>query len=1472
MDNYRTYGHCLRFSDTRESDSTGGSSDSTRGAQKNGHLEYALVVLSPFPFFDSIRAWLVPVVKDMLSSVPERRMSIEPRISSLVYDALAIRSNHISTKFNLLQPPGAKTGAAPTCLFSVPGDSSVIPPQNFSMHTFFAAVNPSILVSIFEMLLHTGQVLFVSRHVSLLTVAAQSCISLMWPLSWDFAIYIPVLPNQIGLDAMNFPNAAITGMLRSHPEMPDRLEDILYYNDSLMIVDLDESRIVKGVNCLPPLMPAHLRNKLMDRLRLIFAPSVVFCDEIDLDMGGNSSGSKVSQLTTFGSKSIKATPEDQVKAAFMMLLRDICDNTSSEIDEFKAAFLSSPIYSLYQRNAGENSILRQLIRMTEENAEAFLLGTLGQANVIRLTSSVPPAPCPPTPLAGAFHSPKYSWTVTEAPLVTNVGALPTTGLNLFKLAFPSPMQRAAELFQQAESAYLQAVKDQAPATVLSDWILLQVTYLLRLKRHHDCLRLLSKLESEHPIFLCVDLMTLLMESLTMPELEQMSMRQTEDRLGDAARAFRETKSRQNSTTLSPESKELFNFIVLQDDNRLTEPGSKFLELLTGRNVNVNATPKGLSLLSTAVSMGKLRMAAHLLRFGAAPDSDNAKNSIAHCLCSTKPRDEVSYLLGIRTLCLALATGYNINRVDTYQATPLSVLLMRAVPCIPLLKFLLLNGSDVNSLNVDACPPVHFLVKSRIQQLTELYPLTLLLDFGANPLLSEPSANSFRALIGAASDAITANLQPFAAYMDANKYLSAKYAMLRALKSSHPSQKDKDAAAAAPVSSIASQNASVNVVGTGGTAIAPSPGSAGRMPVGVSTAPSTVSTTLPPLPTVGTNAEFSKATPPSPRSAAPTSPSSGPTASTAAPSSGAMSTAASSSSSATPASAQASSSAKTPASVPSAVTPSSVPSNTPAMALGAALQKPAPANISPEASEATALANYAIVDAQYRQLVIITALVHSYLSDIAKRKRKGATFGFSARKKSTPHDAALALTGPLSTLLSHHTTLSVDIRHHTTMNGSKPSVAACFASKMTWLAEVHLEFVSAFYQHDGRIHLDAMNADDMVPSILQQQLASFNSLCGPWSMNDTLLGNLITEVLDFPSRLSVLFEEMSKKSALSGASDYGKIQVLLTQLAHLRNRQDAIRHESVMSQVFEEIGSKVSGVAQFSFMMKIGTTLLHSGSLKIVRNFGESPAASRVQASDLQTCRAYLFATSDDTDNKGYLVLASDGGVNERRRIPLKKTVIFDIPAFAESPTSPSTTSATAAPVPASNSSSPEPTLSHSIGLVTLHPSSTPHEYYMLECNSAESKSKWLSYLWRICFEGRNYTHKKHLYEFNDRSSATPDYEGWLDYSIDSDPISPIVTHYFSLRGNRLVATLSPNDTIPISIIYLDEYTLLTNDEPSLTHSVSLQPTKHLAPRYLLYFGTHPKVLSKYPLNNPSITDWRSLLRMVIQHASAPSKM
>lgn len=1413
VDNYRTYGHVLRFSDTRDANgalNVNESGDVSRsGGSKNGHLDYAMVVLSSYPFFDALRAWLVPVVKDMLSPYPERRISVEPRISSLVHDAIAIRSNHITSKFTLHSSPGSRSSTPTVCQFSLPGDNSVIPPQNFSMRTFFAAVNPSILVSIFELLLYTGHLLFVSRHVSLLTAAAQSCLSLMWPLSWDFAIYIPVLPNQIGLDAMNFPNAAITGMLRSHPEMPDRLEDILPYNEALMIVDLDESRIIHSEANAPPRLPPHLREKLMDRLRLIMSPTIVFCDSIDPDApnGELDPSSYSAYLPLFGSKSLKVSSEDQIRVAFLLLLREICDNTTAEVDEFKAAFLASPLYSLYQRNAGDHSILKQLIRMTEPDATSYLLGLLGNSAIYSLNLSAPPAPSPPTPLPSAFHLPRHTWSCPEAKLVHNEGALPMTNLNLFKTAFPSPNQRANELFLLAEVSYIECQNTNASQAVLGDWILIQVNYLLKLKRHHECLRLLAKLESEHPIFLCVDLMTLLLESLTPTELEQMSMRQSEDRLGDAARAFRETRSRQQPTALSPETKEVYNFIVLQDDTA-PDTASKFLELVNGRNVNVNATPQGLSLLSTAVSMGKLRMAAHLLRYGAAPDSDSAKNSIAHSLCSTKPRDEVSYLMGIRILCLALSTGYNINRGDNYQATPLSVLLMRPVPCIPLLRFFLQCGSDINSLNVDACPPIHFVVKSRVQQLTDLYPLSMLLDYGANPLLTEPSSNSFRALISAASDAITANLQPFTVYLEVNKYLSAKYAILRALKSSVPSQKDRDMHAASAATSASSSSS------------ASAPGS-GRL----ATAPTTTTANLPPLPIVpisASSSEIKAPQPPSPRSgSAPTTALKAPAPTTASPS--------------------AAVNAPVLGVIPTTVAP-----------------KPAISSIATlEAMEATSLANYAIVDTQYRQLVILTALVHNYLPEVAKRKRKGASFGFAAKKRSTPHDSALALTAPLHTLLSHHTTLAADVRHHTTMNGSRPSVAASFSSKMAVLSEVHLEFVAAFYQSDGRVHLEAMNGEDMMATILPQQVAAFNALCGPWPVEDAYLGNLIAEVLTFPVRLSVLFEDLSKRSVTAGAPDTGKIQVLLAQLAHLRNRQDALRHESQMQQVFEEIGTKVSGIAQFSFMVRPGTTLLNFGSLKLIKNFDLS-GASRVPATEMQSCRGYLFAASDDTDNKGYMVLASDSSAtSEKRRIPLKKTMVFDIPSFSSH---------------TNNGAASDCALFHSIALVTLHPSSTPHEYCLLECPSAESKSRWLSFLWRLCFEGRNYTHKKHLYEFVDRSNTSSDYGGWLDYSVDSDFSSPITTHYFSLKGNKLYATLGPNETIPIVIIYLDEYTLHINEEPSLLYSMSLQPAKHLAPRYLLYFGTHPKVLSKYPGQSSSHTDWRSLLRAVVAPSSAAPKM
>jgi ankyrin repeat protein len=1440
-DNYRTYGHVLRFS--YSVDANGQSS--SRGS----HLDHALVVLSSHCFFDALKAWLIPVVNDMLSSDPQRRMSVEPRISSLIHDSLAIRSNYISSTLELHSPKGVSRPKPLTCRFPLPGDTSVLPPLNFSMQSFLQSVNPNILVSIFELLLYAGHLMFISSRVSLLTTAAQACISLIWPLSWDFAIYIPVLPNQIGVEAVNFPNAAIVGMLRSHPDLPERLEDILQYNDALLIVDLDENRMIVGDNCRPSRLPPYIREKLVERLKLIFSPNLVFCDAVDPDQIYNSSAGESSEgesltrfLTTFGSPRLKLSIDDQVRVAFLLLLRDITDSSfeTKPFDEFKAAFQASPIYSLYQRNAHDNTLLKQLIRMSEDKAADYLLNLLTEP-VALTTIGGGPQSSVATVLAPAFHAPQYEWKASEAALVPNEAGISTSGLSLYKSAFPAPNQRANELFQHAENAYQAALKAKAPPAALNDWILIQVTYLLKSKRHHECIRLLGKLDPEHPIFLCNDLMTLLMESLTAVELDQMSIRQSGDRLGDAARAFREAKSRQQPTSLSPESKELFHYIMTQED---TNTDTKFIELITKRNVNVNATPQGISLLSTAVSMGKLRMAAGLLRYGATPDNDAAKNTIAHSLCSTKPRDEISYLLGIRILCLALATGFNINRGDSYQATPLSLLCSRPVPFVPLLKFFLSNGADSNAVNVDEHPPSHFLVKTRMQQLVDVSPLALLLDMGANPLITEPSSEGFRALVTAASDAITNNLQPFAVYLENNKYLTAKYATLRTLKSSITTTKT----AAASSSSAANP---------GSTRLPPLP------IVPASTAPTTTAGLALASPSSSTGPEAAKTAPPSsPRSGATTSV-------TGATGSANVSTATSSSSSST---ATKSDHLSPSASVVNLAQGAALKTRAFAMTLapasdlgGASTSGPASVGVPGssattgpldkaymikfnEAMEVMALSNYAIVEAQYRQLVILNALVHRYMVDVAKRKRKGTAL--FTKRRSTPHDCMLALTHALENLLLHHTTLSVDIRHHTTIYGSKPSVAAAFSAKMALLAEVQIEFASAFYSNDGRAHLEAMNSEDMV-TILAQEREAFSSLFGSWVQSDALLGNLLTEVLDFPVKLSVLFEDLAKRAASVGAADAGKIQVLLTQLGHLRNRHDRIRHESQMVQVFEEVGHKLNGIAQFSFMMAAGTTLLRAGQVKLIRSI-EAPGLSRVPPSEILPCRAYLFATSDETDNKGYLLLSTDGAVTEKKRIPLKKAIVFDIPAFS------ATAQQSSSGTPTPNDSS----LMHPIGLVALHPSSAPHEYYLIDCPSAESKVQWLSLLWRVCFEGRNWTHKRHFYEYVERPTLSSEYEGWLDYSVDNEFSSTLSTHYFTLRGNRLVATVSPSETTPIIIIYLDEYTLHINDEPSTLHHMSLEPAKHLAPRYLLYFGAYPKVLSKYPVNSAH-TDWRSLLKTLV---------
>jgi hypothetical protein len=70
------------------------------------------------------------------------------------------------------------------------------------MRLLFSCLDITNIVATFEALLMGQQLLFLSKSAALLSYAAESLLSLLWPFSWPFT-YIPVFNNSLPIDFLS---------------------------------------------------------------------------------------------------------------------------------------------------------------------------------------------------------------------------------------------------------------------------------------------------------------------------------------------------------------------------------------------------------------------------------------------------------------------------------------------------------------------------------------------------------------------------------------------------------------------------------------------------------------------------------------------------------------------------------------------------------------------------------------------------------------------------------------------------------------------------------------------------------------------------------------------------------------------------------------------------------------------------------------------------------------------------------------------------------------------------------------------------------------------------------------------------------------------------------------------------------------------------------------------------------------------
>jgi hypothetical protein len=135
---------------------------------------------------------------------------------------------------------------------------------DISLKPLFSTLSIRTVLGLFSLFLYEKKILLHSKHLSLLTLVAESMRFLMFPLDW-ITVYIPVAPAQL-MEIVQAPMSFVLGVHSSTINMEEVPEDV-------HIVDIDNDTIVSEEPI--PALPAQLMDMLELRLDALLAKAGV---------------------------------------------------------------------------------------------------------------------------------------------------------------------------------------------------------------------------------------------------------------------------------------------------------------------------------------------------------------------------------------------------------------------------------------------------------------------------------------------------------------------------------------------------------------------------------------------------------------------------------------------------------------------------------------------------------------------------------------------------------------------------------------------------------------------------------------------------------------------------------------------------------------------------------------------------------------------------------------------------------------------------------------------------------------------------------------------------------------------------------------------------------------------------------------------------------------------------------------------
>lgn len=244
------YGTCLTLWEQYEP-------DKQQQQQQQLYLPKCLVILSTYPYLAAFREFLTQLTRMIRRG--EMTLPVERHIVNFCSEIPA--------------PPPGSFEVQTTILDSVIRIWS--PPHNLPITWvslpfahLFECLDIDNVILVWHCLILERQVLITSTQLSLLTIASEIFLSLLFPMRWSHA-YIPVLPTFL-IPILSAPMPFLCGINKTN--LADALFDL---STECVLVDLDKNTVTFGPDTapLPPLPPSQeavLRAQLEDNAEMVF--------------------------------------------------------------------------------------------------------------------------------------------------------------------------------------------------------------------------------------------------------------------------------------------------------------------------------------------------------------------------------------------------------------------------------------------------------------------------------------------------------------------------------------------------------------------------------------------------------------------------------------------------------------------------------------------------------------------------------------------------------------------------------------------------------------------------------------------------------------------------------------------------------------------------------------------------------------------------------------------------------------------------------------------------------------------------------------------------------------------------------------------------------------------------------------------------------------------------------------------------